>query len=65
MDNEQLYINNIQNKFEAIMRLKHCVYANACFIVISFLFSCCFLAVTRQKGNNVETSVVSLYVSKP
>ena len=34
------------------MRLKHCVYAYACFIVASFLFPRCFLAVAHQK---VET----------
>ena len=28
------------------MRLKHCVYANACFLVVSFLFHHCFLVVS-------------------
>ena len=37
------------------MRLKHCVYAIACFIVVSFLFPRCFLVVSSKWHVKKET----------
>ena len=67
MDNEYLYINNIPKYRQyalKILRLRHRLF-HRCFVLVSALFPRCFIEVTHQKGNNVETSIVSSYVSTP
>ena len=71
IDIEQLYINNIQNlrrlcvqKIVFTQTLVSSLFPS-CFIIVSSSCPRCFIALACQKGNNVETSVVSSYVSTP
>ena len=56
MYNETI-MHELSLKLEAISRLKRCVYANACFIVVSSLFPPCFIVVSKQIFVKKETTM--------